>query len=242
MSIRHKQTLAVVRPSGGERAWFLRLFCTILLCHAFPQFLPAQQDSGVRQQPLAVTGVTVIDLTATSEDARADEPEYRDDSRLRYVPASRLSGWRRDLTITAQAPAEIREFYDAVFRDAFPVTEMAHGAGVKILVGTDAFDTMVFPGLSYGDEMALLHRAGLPPLAILKAATIEAAAFLGKATEYGTVATGKVADLVLLDADPLLDIRNAARIRAVIFRGAIFDRGALDALLRSAEAFVVLPS
>jgi imidazolonepropionase-like amidohydrolase len=70
----------------------------------------------------------------------------------------------------------------------------------------------------------------------LRAATVTPAEFLGLADSLGTVAVGKVADLLLLDADPLDDIRNTRRIRAVALNGRLLDREALDRLLSAAAA------
>ena len=69
---------------------------------------------------------------------------------------------------------------------------------------------------------------GIPPVAAIRIATLNAAIFLGKEDELGSVEEGKLADLVLLSADPLVDIRNTARIEMVVKGGAIVDRGALD--------------
>ncbi|MCZ6756286.1 MAG: amidohydrolase family protein [Gemmatimonadetes bacterium] len=188
---------------------------------------------------LVANDVYLVPTHLTREmDARAIEPDYRTDPRRRFVPAARLRGWDRDLSQTAAGPPDLLEFYRVVFARGLQVTGMAHAAGVKILVGTDAFDTMVFPGMSYHDELLLLRRAGLSPLAILRAATYEAAIFLGLEGTYGTVAPGKIADLILLDADPLLDIQNVERIHTVIFRGTIYDRDRLDLMIHAVEESV----
>jgi imidazolonepropionase-like amidohydrolase len=76
---------------------------------------------------------------------------------------------------------------------------------------------------------------GMTPRETLQAATLGAARFMGLADSLGTVQPGKLADLVLLDADPLADIANTRRIRAVIANGRLFDRAALDALLAEVE-------
>jgi imidazolonepropionase-like amidohydrolase len=104
-------------------------------------------------------------------------------------------------------------------------------AGVKILAGTDAPAPFVFPGFALHDELALLVEAGLTPHEALEAATSNAAEFLGALQDSGSIAAGKYADMVVLDANPLDDIRNTQKIRAVILRGKLLDRRALDALL-----------
>jgi imidazolonepropionase-like amidohydrolase len=92
------------------------------------------------------------------------------------------------------------------------------------------------PGISLHEELLRLVEAGLTPLSALQAATIHPARVLGLADALGTVEAGKLADLVLLDADPLADIRNTRRIRAVVANGRLFRRQDLDRLLADAEA------
>ena len=89
------------------------------------------------------------------------------------------------------------------------------------------------------EELGLLVRAGLSPLRALQAATKNPAEFLGKLETQGTIEKGKVADLVLLDGDPLRDIANIEKIRSVFVRGKLVDRRMLDDLLASAEKYAV---
>jgi imidazolonepropionase-like amidohydrolase len=117
-------------------------------------------------------------------------------------------------------------------RELQAVTRMLHDAGVKLLAGTDV-SFVNAPGFSLHDELELLVAAGLPPVAALRAATSTPGAMFPK-LETGSIAPGRRADLVLLDANPLIDIRNARRIHAVILAGKFFDRPALDRLLAEA--------
>jgi hypothetical protein len=103
------------------------------------------------------------------------------------------------------------------------------GQGGLILTGTDMAP---LPGFGLHDELALLVEAGLTPAAALRAATINPARAFGWERRTGSVARGKVGDLVLLDADPLTDIRNTATIRAVFANGRVFTRDVLDEMLR----------
>jgi Amidohydrolase family len=110
-----------------------------------------------------------------------------------------------------------------------------HDAGVPLLAGTDAPMRNVPPGFGLHEELAELTRSGLSPIAALRAATLEPARYFGAVDSLGTIAVGKLADLVLLDADPRADIANARRIAAVLTRGRVYDRAALDRLLGHTE-------
>ncbi len=208
-----------------------------LLNAAVSDFDPAECERIVRE--IARAGTYLVPTLVTRQmDARAGDSTYRSDPRRKYVPAARLRGWDRDLDATSGAPEEVLRYYRRFFDVALRVTGMAHEAGVPILVGTDVFDTMVFPGFSYHDELELLARAGLGPLELLRAATLSAAEFLGLEDRLGAVAPGFLADLVLLDADPLEHIANTGSIRAVIFGGRLLDREELDGMIDGVETTV----
>jgi imidazolonepropionase-like amidohydrolase len=128
-----------------------------------------------------------------------------------------------------------RSFLD-FYRKGLELTGAAYRAGVPVMVGTDAGDTFVFAGSSVHDELEELIRAGLSPAEALRAATRSAAEFLGLENQFGVIEPGHAADLVLLTADPLADIKNTRRIDAVLLRGRYLDRAELDTLLAGAEA------
>jgi imidazolonepropionase-like amidohydrolase len=109
-------------------------------------------------------------------------------------------------------------------------------AGVVLLAATDVGIPMLVPGISLHEELVLLVEAGLTPLEALRAATLNPARVLGSADSLGTIEAGKLADLVLLDANPLADIGNTRRIRAVIADGRVYRRADLDRLLAEVEA------
>ncbi len=100
-------------------------------------------------------------------------------------------------------------------------TGSAHRAGVTLALGTDAGNPGVFHGSAVNLELSLLVAAGLSPLAAIVAATFNAATKVGLEATLGTVEVGKEADLVVLDADPLADVMNTRRVRAVIKRGQL---------------------
>jgi imidazolonepropionase-like amidohydrolase len=109
-------------------------------------------------------------------------------------------------------------------------------AGVVLLAATDVGIPMLVPGISLHEELVLLVEAGLTPLEALRAATLNPARVLGSADSLGTIEAGKLADLVLLDANPLADIGNTQRIRAVVADGRVYRRADLERLLAEVEA------
>jgi imidazolonepropionase-like amidohydrolase len=113
-----------------------------------------------------------------------------------------------------------------------------HRAGVRLLAGADAPNPYTFPGFGLHEELELFVEAGLTPLEALRTATLNPAEFLGKEKTLGTIEKGKFADLVLLDANPLEDIKNTTRIAAVVANGKYLPKSELEKLLAQVEAFV----
>ena len=103
------------------------------------------------------------------------------------------------------------------------LTGMLYRAGVRLLAGTDTPEPFCPPGSSLHQELEILVESGLPPAAALQAATINNAKVLKAETKLGSIDAGKLADIVILDADPLVDIRNTRRISAVIRGGRVLE-------------------
>jgi imidazolonepropionase-like amidohydrolase len=180
-----------------------------------------------------VKNKTVADptLVAYRSIIEASDPSRPPDPRSRYVALSLKQEWqKRAQPVSAADLAE----YKQTFAELIEVVRQMHRSGVVLLAGSDIAGPRV-PGFSLHDELALLVEAGLTPLQALQAATTNPARVLNKTADFGSIETGKIADLVLLESNPLVDIHNTQRIRAVIVNGKLFDRVALDRLLAEAE-------
>lgn len=154
---------------------------------------------------------------------------------LQHMPDSTIKKWERQFA-TAPKPTENKELFQLIKDEwAFKnkLVNMMNEQGVPLLAGTDINLPFLIPGYSLHQELGLLVGAGLTPAQALQSATVNAARCLGLEKEVGTIAKGKWADLVLLDANPLTDITNAKKIAAVVANGKLYDRKALDALLKS---------
>jgi imidazolonepropionase-like amidohydrolase len=174
-------------------------------------------------------------LTLLHMFAYGDDPAFRNDSRLKYIPASDKASWD-PAKVDGMRTAEDFAFSRSEFQRDLEVVGTMQKAGVGILAGTDAGNPFCFPGFGLHDELGFLVQAGLTPMQALQAATSNPARFLGKEKDLGTVQPGKIADLVLLDANPLEDIGNTRKIAAVIYGGQLLPRAMLNTILARTEA------
>jgi imidazolonepropionase-like amidohydrolase len=153
--------------------------------------------------------------------------------------------WNDDPRLARLAPDLVKEWRDGAARDfgetntkqlrttfaAMPgIIARLQDLGVMILAGTDAGAMFDFPATDLHRELALLVGGGLTPMEALQSATLNPARYMGLADSLGIVRADYVADLVLLDADPLQNIENTRRIAAVIRNGKLYDRSMLQAM------------
>src|SRR5262249_28118586 len=148
-----------------------------------------------------------------------------------FSPALREYSYPASRTATSPNPAAAEARRLAYEYHSRLVKEMQR-SGVKMLVGTD--DS--FFGTSLHEELAEFVKAGLTPMEALQIATRNAAEYYGKLASSGTVEKGKVADLVLLDANPLDSIENTQKISTVMVNGRLLNRSDLDRLLAQVES------
>jgi imidazolonepropionase-like amidohydrolase len=167
-----------------------------------------------------------------------DQTDFAHDTREKYVPA-----YWKDVTWKRFTDEIMHDFNvdDIATRKAFVAKELEvmnemHHAAVPFLAGTDTPPGVyIFPGFSLHEELQRFVAAGFTSLEALQTATLNPAKFFGRETDLGTIETGKLADLVLLDANPLDDISNTQRIVAVIFNGRYLSRSDIDKMLAGAE-------
>jgi imidazolonepropionase-like amidohydrolase len=162
---------------------------------------------------------------------------WREDPRLRYVPREEREFWsntEEDLGAMGMNP----EQQQLLVNFEREVTLAVHRAGVPLLAGSDIPAQGVVAGFGLHDELEKLVAIGLTEAEALRTATLEPARYLDAVDTQGTVEVGKVADLVLLSANPLEDIANTQKIEAVVARGRFFDREALDEILENVARVV----
>ncbi len=118
------------------------------------------------------------------------------------------------------------------------IAKEMHDTGVGILAGTDTGSPFSIPGFSLHQELQALVDAGLSNIEALRAATVNPAKFLKKEKDFGSIEKGKIADLVLLHANPLENISNTKKIYAVIVNGRLLERKELDQMLETVKELV----
>jgi imidazolonepropionase-like amidohydrolase len=147
------------------------------------------------------------------------------------IPADAVAGWRRaSAAWSSRLDAEDWKLVEQARRNRLAVVAALHRAGVKLAIGSDTPNPFVLPGASVHLELANFAAAGLSPAEALRAATIAPARMLGLEREQGTVEVGKRADLLLLSANPLLDVAAAARPVGIFLAGRWFTANDLGSL------------
>ncbi len=166
----------------------------------------------------------------------AEAGPFTGDLRLKYIPRERLESWKGQRTyLQKHITTEYWVNSKRLFQKQLELVGAMYRAGVGIMAGTDTAGFYVTPGFSLHDELELLVKAGLTPMEALQAATRNPARYLGMLDTLGTIEKGKIADLVLLDADPLESIGNTKKIAAVVIGGRHINRAELDRMLAEVE-------
>jgi imidazolonepropionase-like amidohydrolase len=191
-----------------------------------------------RGVPIVPTLVTLFETTFPSVErlrSVVEDDEGKIDPRRRYLSKYMVLDWREQVLERTDERLEAwRKVWEEVIRR--DLREM-HEAGMDLLVGTDVAALNIFPGFSIHDEMALfVTELGMTPAEVIERATGRSARFLRIADSVGTVERGKVADLVLLEANPIQDIHNTRRIAAVVLRGTLYDGEGLKQILAAVQA------
>jgi imidazolonepropionase-like amidohydrolase len=224
---------AVHTPAGWDSAGKLqRAGLRALLAGYSPERCKELAARFVRNGTWMVPTIQVLHSVAY-----LDDPALAKDPRMEYIFPGHRASWDpktdfRFRMLTKEDWANRK----ALYARQLEIITLLHQEGVKFLAGTDLSNPFIYPGFSLHDELAALVQAGFTPAEALRAATIDPARYLGAADSLGSIATGKRADLVLLEADPLADIRNTTRIAAVVADGRFYDSAAIRKLLDDGKA------
>jgi hypothetical protein len=168
--------------------------------------------------------------------AYGDDLAKADDPRRRYIRPETLVYWQPSMNmLTKYRTAAYLEYTKRNYAAHLQQIRKEQAAGVQLLTGTDLTIPYTYPGFTVHDEMKLFVSAGLTPLQALQTATTHPVKYFGLQKTMGSIAEGKLAELVLLDGNPLTDIENTDHIAAVITHGKLLRRTVLDAMMLQAE-------
>ncbi len=156
--------------------------------------------------------------------AHVNDDKLASDPRLKFVPESARKAWP---ALKDEGNEPLKKQIEGIYK----LVGLTTRTKVEVLAGTDTGDPWTIPGATLHDELEQMVAAGLSPHQALAAATIAPARFFEWEDAMGTVEVGKMADLVMLDANPLVNIRNVRKIAAVFARGKYYSRRDLDAML-----------
>lgn len=212
-------------PTGGVGGFFGVSLAGIADPGRIPAIADATRESGTWNVPTQSLFVQVVDRTPADDPANRPEMKYMPEATVgRWIDAHREISADIDPEIASRA-IELREML---------ILELQQ-RGAGLLLGSDAPQIFNVPGFSIHHELRYLVEAGLSPYEALRSGTVNAASWFGTESESGTVEVGKRADLVVLDDNPLADIRNSRRVHGVMLRGRWLGRPELDMLLRRYE-------
>jgi imidazolonepropionase-like amidohydrolase len=169
--------------------------------------------------------------------ALIDDATGAKDERRKYISPAVADSWRKHMELKKlESPVD----WEAVRAKNQQGFRLLHRAGVKIMTGSDLGGPLVYPGWSAHEELELLvQRVGMKPIEALQSATRTPAEFFGMADSLGAVEKGKIADLILLEANPLEQISNTTKIFAVIVGGRYYDKAARQKMIESARPSAV---
>lgn len=161
---------------------------------------------------------------------------YKNQEQNKYVPDELLNQWDPELNFPEKMfPSVAWRTGKELLNTSMQITKILHDNGVSLLAGTDCGVSYVIPGFSIHDELKLFVKAGLSNADALKTATLNPAKYFGISDSTGQVALGMKGNLLLLEANPLVDISNTKKIFGVIRNGKYLDREYLNNLLNEAE-------
>jgi imidazolonepropionase-like amidohydrolase len=214
-------------PTGGVGGFFGLLLAGIADDSRIGELVERTVNAGTWNVPTE----SLFEHT-TNDVAAADIGAWPE---MKYVPRSTVENWIRAKNELLTERGFDRGIADRAIALRRELIRALHAAGAGLLLGSDSPQRFNVPGFSLHRELGYLVAAGLTPYEALRTGTVNPALFLDAYDERGSVEVGKIADLVLLDENPLQDIANARRVHGTMVRGRWVSRQMLDAMLKRAE-------
>jgi hypothetical protein len=170
-------------------------------------------------------------------EALTNNDNFLNDTNLKYIPHLVSLIWKDDVSGMKDYSKQDgkQKYLTDFYIKGLELTGLAHKKGVKILAGTDSYDPYSFPGISLHSELEELVKAGLSSSEALACTTINPAEYFQVSKDYGTIEEGKIADILILNKNPLLDIKNSTSIESLFFNGNIYAKEDIDTMKKYVE-------
>ena len=204
---------ALAGPGAPASQWFGINLVDRVDVKRIPELVEATKRAGTWM--VATESLLEHTVGDESAEAMAARPE------MKYATPDQITAWSANKAKFLEIPSAQRHTFIATRR---ALIKALHGGGVPFLLGSDAPQIWNVPGFSIHRELELMVASGLTPYQALQTGTVNVARFFGTADRTGQIAAGRRADLVLIDANPLADIRNTARIAGVMLGGSWMAR------------------
>ena len=234
MFVGHQYGTPETMIDAGQKSIEHYIYPPIIMNPKHAEIYQRLANSGVYVVPTIV--VADKSLLVSYRDAKTivEDRAGKVDSRRKYLSGYLIEDWKEQLEEKKQpSPIDLAKLKEVLIKD---LQEM-HKAGVRLMPGTDVAVLLIYPGYSLHDELQLLVKyVGLTPMEAIISATRYPAEFFGMQSALGTIEKGKIADLILLDANPLDDISNTQRIAAVVIKGRYLSKASRGRMLADVEA------
>lgn len=162
-----------------------------------------------------------------------DEDDHSDDPELQYIGPGIIKTYQGRVNRAKAASAEAIEARHENYKNLVSLIPIINASGMMIIAGTDAgfLNSYIYPGFALHDELEIYQKAGLTPLEVLQTSVVNGPKYFGLTDKYGSVTEGKIADLLILNSNPLEDIKATRTIDYLIKKSKVYDKSQLDAML-----------